>query len=172
MKYSRRIDPKKVDEITMLIEKCNAVNMNFFDRMFLEYKQISDATRLEHAAANYPVYAQDKSLKHDMIKLHSNDVRIFNKSTSNRKEEIIGIPTDVRVTNKKTGKETIHKIVICRIAEGREAIDASRKCKPYSEGYLSKEDRLLDMGLDRTLKRVHEAKRKKLMKLIESDSEQ
>ena len=167
MKYSRRIDPKKVDEITMLIEKCNAVNMNFYDRMFLEYKQISDATRLEHTVANYPVYAADKSLRHDAIKLHNRDVNIFNKSLDNSNEEIIGVPVEVTDTNKKTGKEIKYKIVLDRIAAGREAIDASRKCKPYSKAYLKKEERLLEMGLDRRLKQVHEAKRKRLMKLID-----
>lgn len=166
MKIIRRIDPNKVMEIRQVINNCRDAGKSKQETIFFEYKKISDATHLEHALANYPLFLETSSktkkkiINSDIMKLYNQEIRLFNNSTKDIDQEIVGVEY---VFNGIDGKKT--KICFRQIAEGNKAKRAADMAHSRAEGNLDKETRLNKMAEDPELKKRQD----KLMREIQRD---
>lgn len=162
--YRRRIDPYKVEEIKTFLGKCRDALLSEEHTIFAEYKAIPNATRLEHAAANYPLFANDKkkSIKADILREYNQKLRLFNKSLKDLDMEIIGVPYEFADIQ---GKRFKH--VFMQLAEGIKAKNAADREDAYIKGHQEKKKRLIEMSNDADLKKQHDMKMRAIRRLLE-----
>jgi len=170
MKTFRRIDGRKVDQIIGIIQACKDHEIEAQDAIFTEYKKVPDATRLEHALAHYPIYAgsvgtkrEIRDIKHDIMQMHNNDVRLFNKSVKDLDMEIIGVAYYFKDVHDKEFKMFFDELAI-----GLHAKEAADKCDPYINGWKEKKKRLVEISKDDTLKKKHDAKMRAIQKILDN----
>lgn len=162
----RRIDRNKVNEIRKVIQRCRDADFDPLRRMFMEYRLVPNATRLEHAAANYPLFTQDKEIKSDVLNAHNKEVQAFNKAVDKEKEQIIAVRHEL---------EDVHgerfRMWFVQIAEGQEAKAAADRLNPIIEGLQEKQEVLLDVANDTELKHELDLKERQLKRLLDRDKD-
>lgn len=168
MKTLRRIDHKKVREIQDLIKKCLDAELNWDDRIFAEYKGVPNATRLEHVAANYPLYyiadtnRKRKVIDPDILRVYNQEIRTFNKSLKDLDMEVISVDHEFRDLD---GKD--FKMCFMQLAEGMKAKRAAERCDPIIKGIQNKKGRLEEMSNNPNLKKTHDAKMRAIRRLLD-----
>lgn len=163
----RRIDMNKVEEIKAFLLKCSDALLSEENTMFAEYKAIPNATRLEHAAAHYPLFASDKkkSIKADVLKAYNQKLRAFNKSLKDMDMEIIG----VEYPHEDLFGEKFN-YVFMEVAEGIKAKKAADREDACIKGHQEKKQRLIDMSTDPELKKQHDLKMRAIRRLLDRKS--
>lgn len=164
MTTRRRIDLKKVQEIQEFLQECREKEIPEIDRIFMEYKKFPDATRLEHALANYPLLATDKrmTIKWDILRKFNRDVRMFNKELKPLDAEIIATKYQFEDLFGK-----IFTLDFLEIAEGVKARKAADREDAYIKGHMEKKKRLIRMSKDVTLKKRQDAKMRAIQKVLD-----
>ena len=161
--YRRRVDPYKVEEIKTFLGKCRDALLSEEHTIFAEYKAIPNATRLEHAAANYPLFANDKkkSIKADILKEYNQKLRLFNKSLKDLDMEIIGVPHEFADIQ---GKRFKH--VFMQLAEGIKAKKAAEREEACIRGHQEKRSRLIKISRDTQLKKKLDAEMRRIQRIL------
>lgn len=160
----RRIDLKKVQEIKDFLMKCNDALLSYENTMFAEYKEIRDATRLEHAAAHYPLFANDKqkSIKGDIQKKYNAEIREFNKSLKDMDMEIGGVEHEFEdVFGNK------FSYVFMEMLYDIEAKKKSKREDAYIKGHQEKKKRLDAIADNTGLKKEHDLKMRAIRRLLD-----
>jgi hypothetical protein len=164
----RRIDPRKVEQIKELIRKCIDAGFSREDIIFTEYKAIPDGTRLEHIAANYPLYyiadtkRKKKVIDPEIRQLYDQELRRYNKDTKDMSSEVIAVDHMFRDLEGRT-----FKLSYLQLAEDKKAKVAADRLDPVIKGLQTKKGRLLEMSEDPELKKVHDAKMRALRRLLD-----
>lgn len=161
----RRIDLKKVQEIKDFLAKCNDSLLSYENTMFAEYKQIPDATRLEHAAAHYPLFASNgkkRSINADVIKQHDKEVREFNKSLKDMDIEIGGVEHEFEDV---FGNKFSYVFVECLYDV--QAKKRSDREKRLAQGHMEKSKRCDEIANNKGLKKQHDLKMRAIRRLLD-----
>jgi hypothetical protein len=163
----RRIDLKKVQEIKDFLMRCNDALLSYENTMFAEYKEIRDATRLEHAAAHYPLFANDKkkSIKADVLKQYNAELREFNKSLKDMDIEIGGVEHEFEDL---FGNKFVY--VFMEPLYDIQAKKRSEREKKCAQGHMEKSKRLDEIATNSGLKKQHDMKMRAIRRLLDRKS--
>jgi hypothetical protein len=153
----RRQDKHKVQDLRKVRQQFISYGCTEDEIFFACLKKVPNATAREHAWSKYYVTLGDKPPNGDIMKLFTQEKRLYNVSRENPDEEAIGVPHQIQDVhgNKR-------RITFLELATGEAARDAAMWCDIPVQGYQKKKKRLLEMSQDRRLKARHDAKLRQL----------
>jgi hypothetical protein len=153
----KRVDKRKVDEIRKVRQYFQDAGATPEEVYFAQVKKIPNATKREHEWAIDFLLLGKNPPDQNHLRMYNEMRRIFNRSTKNPNEHIIGVDYEI---------ENIHgkKMTICyeQLAQGEPARRAALKCDAPTQGWIDKKEELLRMSRDKKLKRAHDTKMQQL----------